>query len=72
MKFMTLEDSSALFEAILFPIVYKQFGPLLYNRGPYIIKGRVKKEGPLISIIVSWLSHLHSSEADITLAFAKT
>jgi DNA polymerase III alpha subunit len=71
MKFMTLEDSTALFDTILLPIVYKQFGPLLYDRGPYIIKGRVKKEGRSISITVSWLSRLHSSEADTTLAFAK-
>ena len=66
MKFMTLEDSTALFDAILFPIVYKKFGTLLYDRGPYIIKGRVKKEGRLISVIVSWINRLHSSEADIT------
>ena len=66
MKFMTLEDSTALFDAILLPIVYKQFGTLLYDRGPYIIQGRVKKEGRLISVIVSWINRLHSSEADIT------
>ena len=66
MKFMTLEDSTALFDAILLPIVYKQFGTLLYDRGPYIIKGRVKKEGRLISVIVSWISRLHSSEAETT------
>ncbi len=66
MKFMTLEDSTALFDAILFPMAYKQFGTLLYDRGPYIIKGRVKKEGRLISVIVSWISRLHSSEADTT------
>jgi len=71
MKFMTLEDSTALFDAILLPIVYKQFGPLLYDRGPYIIKGRVKKEGRSIIITASWLSRLHSSEADTTLAFTK-
>ena len=66
MKFMTLEDSTALFDAILLPIVYKQYGTLLYDRGPYIIKGRVKKEGRLISVIVSWINRLNSSEADIT------
>jgi len=71
MKFMTLEDSTALFDAILLPIVYKQFGPLLYDRGPYIIKGRVKKEGRSINITVSWLSRLHSSQADTALAFTK-
>jgi error-prone DNA polymerase len=71
MKFMTLEDSTALFDAILFPVVYKQFGPLLFDRGPYIIKGRVKKEGRSISITVSWLSRLHPSEAATNLAFTK-
>ena len=58
MKFMTLEDATALFEVILFPKTYKRFGPLIYDRGPYIVKGRVKKEGRCLGVTASWVNRI--------------
>ena len=58
MKFMTLEDTTALFEVTLFPKTYKQFSLLLYDRGPYIVKGRVDKEGRCLSITALWINRL--------------
>ncbi|HJL73020.1 MAG TPA: hypothetical protein QGI40_04085, partial [Nitrospinaceae bacterium] len=58
MKFMTLEDTTALFEVTLFPKTYKQFGPLLYDRGPYIVKGRVEKEGRSLSVTALWINRI--------------
>ncbi len=58
MKFMTLEDTTASFEVTLFPKTYKQFGPLLYDRGPYIVKGRVEKEGRSLSITALWINRI--------------
>lgn len=51
MKFMTLEDTTATFEVTLFPRVYKQFGHLLYDRGPYIIRGRVEPEDNTVTAL---------------------
>jgi len=44
MKFLTLDDATDLFEAILFPKSYQQYGHLLTSHGPYIITGRVQSE----------------------------
>ncbi|MBT6346141.1 MAG: DNA polymerase III subunit alpha [Nitrospina sp.] len=60
MKFMTLEDATATFEVTLFPGVYKQFGHLLYDHGPYIIRGRIDPEGD--SVTALWLKRLQPVE----------
>jgi len=44
MKFLTLEDAAGVFEAILFPETYQNYGHLLTSHGPYIITGRVQCE----------------------------
>jgi DNA polymerase III alpha subunit len=51
MKFMTLEDATATFEVTLFPRVYKQFGHLLHDRGPYIVRGRIEHEDSTITAL---------------------
>ena len=58
MKFMTLEDATALFEVVLFPKIYKRFGPLLYDRGPYIVKGRVKKQNRYLILKALWINRI--------------
>jgi DNA-directed DNA polymerase III PolC len=55
MKFMTLEDTTATFEVTLFPRVYKQFGHLLHDRGPYIIRGRIEQEGHCHTVTALWV-----------------
>ena len=55
---MTLEDATALFEVILFPKTYKRFGSLIYDRGPYIVKGRVEKKGHYLSVTALWVSRI--------------
>ncbi|GEM_PF-3198660 len=44
MKFLTLDDSTALYNATFWPKIYKRFGSILYNVGPFIIKGLVTRE----------------------------
>ena len=41
MSFVTLEDSSGLFEAVLFPDVHRQFAHLFTRLGPYRVRGLV-------------------------------
>lgn len=58
MKFMTLEDPTACFEVTLFPKVYRQFGALAYDRGPYIVRGRVERDGQCCTLTALWLNRL--------------
>lgn len=44
MKFLSLEDSTGTFEAVLFPKVYSRFAQQTYSFGPYIVTGRVDAE----------------------------
>jgi DNA-directed DNA polymerase III PolC len=58
MKFVTLDDATALFEVALFPKTYKRFGSLFYDHGPYIVKGRVEKEGRFLSVTALWVNRM--------------
>ncbi len=55
MKFLMLEDATETFEVTLFPKIYRRFGPLLYDRGPYFVKGRVEQEGQCCTVTALWL-----------------
>ena len=55
MKFLTLEDMSGVFEAILFPKAYERYGHLLTSQGPYILTGNVQEENNCHSLIVDRL-----------------
>lgn len=61
MKFMTLEDTTATFEITLFPRVYKQFGHLLHDRGPYIVRGRIEQRDNTVTAL--WIGRLQKSSA---------
>jgi DNA polymerase III alpha subunit len=61
MKFMTLEDSTASFEVTFFPKVYRKYGEVLHDRGPYIIKGKIERSGDHCSVIALWVSRVKTS-----------
>lgn len=44
MKFLSLEDLTGTFEAVLFPKVYAEYAELTMSMGPYLIKGKVDME----------------------------
>jgi len=46
MKFLTLEDTYGLCEAVMFPTVYSQYGHLVKGYGPYLITGTVQSRLP--------------------------
>jgi len=58
MKFLTLEDATASYEATLFPGVYRRFGQLLHGKGPYSLKGRVETDGDCHTLTALWLGRL--------------
>lgn len=45
MKFLSLEDMSGTFEAVIFPRVYARVAENTMSRGPYLVEGRVDVEG---------------------------
>ena len=61
MKFLSLEDMTGTFEAVIFPKAYEQFAELTMSMGPYLILGKVDMEtGP--NIVVEKLAVLSAKE----------
>jgi DNA polymerase III alpha subunit len=44
MKFLSFEDLTGTFEAVIFPREYEKYAPLTISMGPYFIEGYVDKE----------------------------
>lgn len=44
MKFLSLEDLSGTFEAVIFPKEYEKYAPLTLSMGPYLLEGIVDNE----------------------------
>jgi DNA polymerase III alpha subunit len=57
MKFLSLEDRTGTFEAVIFPREYEKFAEQTMSMGPYIIDGKVD-ENDATNVVVSKLSIL--------------
>jgi len=44
MRFVTMEDTSGIYEVVLFPKAYQRNGHLLTSRGPYLVRGIVDED----------------------------
>tara|TARA_Y100000590_G_scaffold442026_2_gene569588 strand:- start:6427 stop:8751 length:2325 start_codon:yes stop_codon:yes gene_type:complete len=44
MQFLSCEDLTGTYEAVLFPAAFRKFGGLIRSRGPYLIAGRVEDD----------------------------
>ena len=44
MQFLSCEDLTGTYEAVLFPAAYRKFGGFIRSRGPYLIEGRVEDD----------------------------
>jgi len=62
MKFLSLEDLSGTFEAVLFPKTYKKYAELTMSLGPYLIEGKTDLENGN-NIIVEKLEILSDQHA---------
>ncbi|HUT23282.1 MAG TPA: hypothetical protein VM492_02945, partial [Sumerlaeia bacterium] len=60
MKFLTLEDETDIYEAILFDRAYQQFGHLTVTRGPYLVEGRVEEQEGHCSLHIDRLELLRA------------
>ncbi|HEY6906747.1 MAG TPA: hypothetical protein VI230_04725 [Ignavibacteriaceae bacterium] len=59
MKFLSLEDLTGTFEAVIFPKVYYRCAELTMSMGPYLVEGRIDSDDPN-NIIVENLEVLSS------------
>lgn len=69
MKFLSLEDLSGTFEAIIFPKAYYKYAELTMSMGPYIVEGIIDGNDSTNIVVeklevVSSLSLLQSTEKD--------
>src|SRR4029453_3727792 len=64
MEFITLEDTTALYDATLFPAVYRRTCQLLTPEEPYLLRGRVEEEFGVATLTVDDLRRLTDSSAD--------
>lgn len=58
MKFISFEDTTGIYETVLFPKVYNRYCHMLNTSRPYIIKGKVDEDFGSININVQWLGFL--------------
>jgi DNA polymerase-3 subunit alpha/error-prone DNA polymerase len=52
MSFLTFEDETALYETVIFPKVYEQYGRLLFDQRPLLVYGRVTEDNGAVSVEV--------------------
>ncbi len=64
MKFLSLEDTTGTFEAVIFPREYEKFAEHTMSMGPYIIDGKVD-ENDATNVVVSKLSVLSVSSVKV-------
>jgi error-prone DNA polymerase len=58
MAFVTFEDTSAIYEATLFPAIYRRVWQKLGPNRPFIVSGIVEKEFGAVTLNVTDLAHL--------------
>jgi DNA polymerase III alpha subunit len=64
MKFLSLEDTTGTFEAVIFPREYDKFAEQTMSMGPYVIVGKVD-ENDVTNVVVSSLSILSFSSVKV-------
>jgi error-prone DNA polymerase len=55
MQFITFEDTTALYEAVLFPDAYQRYCHILTSSRPYILKGKVEEDRGAITLTITRL-----------------
>ena len=64
MEFITLEDTTALYDATLFPNVYRRCHQLLATNRAYMVRGLVEEEFGVVTLTVSELQLLDLAPID--------
>jgi error-prone DNA polymerase len=64
MEFLTLEDHTALYDATLFPDVYRRCSHLLFSNRAYFVQGLVEESFGAVTLTVSDLRWLDSGSGN--------
>ncbi len=68
MAFLTLEDTTGLYDTTLFPDVFQQYGPLLTNECPLLLHGKVEEEFGAITLTITRLQIVGQGERRVATA----
>ena len=60
--FLSFEDTTAIYETVMFPQAYKRLAPWVLTRGPYLLEGIPRDEYGAITVEVSGLRLLNNHE----------
>ena len=66
MEFLTLEDETDIYECVLFPKVYQQYGDLLLWENLFLLRGKVEESFGVITVTIEKLGSL--SKMTMTMA----
>jgi DNA polymerase III alpha subunit len=66
MKFLSLEDLTGTFEAVLFPDTYARYAEATLGTGPFLLEGRVEVDHAVASLTVERLTALGGAAAGTT------
>jgi DNA polymerase III alpha subunit len=58
MQFATFDDGHGLIESVLFPDLYRKRGHVLFDQGPFLIRGTVTEEFGVVSLTITDLDRL--------------
>jgi error-prone DNA polymerase len=58
MKFVSFEDTTEIYETVLFPKVYNRFCHVLNDMRPYVLKGKVEQDFTAVTLTVHWIEFL--------------
>lgn len=58
MEFLTLEDETDIYECVLFPNVFQQYGDLLLWENLFLLRGKVEKSFGVITVTIEKLGSL--------------
>ncbi len=58
MQFATFDDGHGLIESVLFPDLYRKRGHVLFDQGPFLMRGTVTEEFGAVSLTITDLDRL--------------
>jgi DNA polymerase III alpha subunit len=61
MKFISFEDTTGIYETVLFPKVYHRFCHMLNEIRPYLLRGKVEEDCTAITLTVNGIEFLDRS-----------
>jgi DNA-directed DNA polymerase III PolC len=68
MEFATFDDGHGLIETVIFPDVYRTRGHVLFDQGPFLIRGKVEEEFGAVTLTVQQLERVERALARTTSA----